>query len=160
VPQDHPYAQKLERQLEHFEASVDSLNVLTDTVTEKLTAIEDRLRAANSGVDTYVFDTPVFESAALRNSDGYTHSIGAWLGWSKGSESGRWELTLWHFERSCQPGQPPDQPTIRADKTQALLSASRELKIAAIQKLSLLLEKMQEEVSQLTSGALAGLSDE
>jgi hypothetical protein len=159
VPQDQ-YAQKMERQLEHFEASVESLNVLTDTVTEKLTALEERLRAANSGVETYVFETPVFESTAWTTPEGYTYSIGAWLGWSKGSESGRWELTLWHFERSCDPGKPPDQPTIRANKTQALLSASRELKIAAIQKLGSLLEKMQGEVDQLTNGARAGLSDE
>lgn len=157
-------AQRLERRLKQLESSVANLNEVTDEVTARISQLEERLRSSNPGTEKYLFDQPVVDQpAGIQNPDGSEDVFGCFLGWSKSGESSRWEFVVWYYWRNR-----PFRDEAKFDSsrvkmqlpTQALLSASREIKIAALPKIGLLLEKLHEEVGRLTTDARKGLEEE
>jgi hypothetical protein len=128
------------------------INEASDELTKALTTINEKLNSLNLGIE--VFDrTPAGTLKINTESDeeeGYYRETYWYLGYGK-SNDGKWGLlaqaqesriAVWDVER--------ENEVVVAEDNYLLLSCPRDLRIAAIERMSSLIEKLEQKSEEFT----------
>jgi hypothetical protein len=131
--------------LSQFEESAKQLNAVSDSINTAITDVEQRLAAANAGLEVWVYDSPLEaeepEEVQLNGTDTGYRWLERILGFAKLSQAEGWRLAV--KERSAtQADELGDEIGYVTGQITPLWKASRNLRLKALELLPILVEQL------------------